>query len=251
IWANIKWLAGFEQLPKRLQFSPRWGVENIGGNVYRPLKLVSVGLTATPNIGGMSFANEISTQQKEEPMNKELLSLLGFAEGETPAEEAVIEKVRALLAAQSEAAAGLEKEKARADEAEASLANEKLRADSAEEKFKAERQARAGLIVANAVAQGKIAEALRESSIRILANSDDFDGDSEKIAAMPPAMKTAPKTDGIEKGEKARAQSQSDADRKFKEIVAAKEAAGAEYQAAWNSAREENPDLYNAAYPNA
>lgn len=252
IWANIKWLDGFEHLPKRLHFSPRWVVEKIGANIYRPRKLESVGLTNTPNIVGTSFANEISTQPKEKSMNKELLSLLGFAEGDAPTEEAVLEKVRTLLASQNEAAAGLEKEKSRADAAETALANEKQRADSAEEKFKAERQARAGLIVANAVSQGKIAEALRETSMEILANAADFDAAAAKLEAAQPAIKTSPATDGIEKDEKARAQSQSEADRKFKEIVAAKEASsGVEYQAAWNAAREENPDLYKTAYPAA
>ena len=115
--------------------------------------------------------------------------------------------------------------------------------------MKASQAARAKLVVANAVRAGKIAEFQRASAEAILANAEDFEAEEKKIADAPAAVKTEPKTDGIEKGEKERAKSQQDAQSKFASIVAEKQNSGMDYNAAWNAAKLEKPELYAAAYP--
>ena len=115
--------------------------------------------------------------------------------------------------------------------------------------MKASREARAKLVVANAVRDGKIAEFQRSSAEAILANAEDFEAEEKKIAEAPAAVKTTPKTDGIEKGEKERAKSRQDAQTKFAAIVEEKQKAGMDYNSAWNLAKSENAELYEAAYP--
>ena len=43
IYAEIEWLPGFESLPKRLQISPRWNADPLGGGIVRPVRLISIG----------------------------------------------------------------------------------------------------------------------------------------------------------------------------------------------------------------
>lgn len=266
IYAEIEWLPGFETLPKSLQISPRWNADPLGGGIVRPVRLISIGLTRRPNINRTSFVNNadgnapipnFETQQKDPYMDKEILTLLGYTDEEAQmiidkAEGAptdVLERIKKALtdkatlenelaAAKGETA---EKEK-EAEEAKQQLANSK-------DALKASQAARAKLVVANAVRAGKIAEFQRASAEAILANAEDFEAEEKKIADVPAAVKTEPKTDGIEKDEKERAKSQQDADAEFRRIVAAKEAEGMDYNAAWNAAKSEKPELYAAAYP--
>lgn len=266
VYAEIEWLPGFESLPKSLQISPRWNADPLGGGVVRPVRLISIGLTRRPNISRTSFVNNadgnapipnFETQQKEPYMDKEILILLGYTDEEAQmiidkAEGAptdVLERIKKALtdkatlenelaAAKGETA---EKEK-EAEEAKQQLANSK-------DALKASQAARAKLVVANAVRAGKIAEFQRASAEAILANAEDFEAEEKKIADAPAAVKTEPKTDGIEKGEKERAKSQQDAQSKFASIVAEKQNSGMDYNAAWNLAKSENAELYGTAYP--
>ncbi len=262
VYAEIEWLPGFESLPKSLQISPRWNADPLGGGVVRPVRLISIGLTRRPNIERTSFVNNapipnFETQQKEPYMDKEILTLLGYTDEEAQmiidkAEGAptdVLERIKKALtdkatlenelaAAKGETA---EKEK-EAEEAKQQLANSK-------DALKASQAARAKLVVANAVRAGKIAEFQRASAEAILANAEDFEAEEKKIADAPAAVKTEPKTDGIEKGEKERAKSQQDAQSKFASIVAEKQNSGMDYNAAWNLAKSENAELYGTAYP--
>ena len=252
IWANIKWLDGFEELPRKLQFSPRWNAIQIDKNVARPTRLISLGLTSRPNIATTSFANsnEFSEQStKETSMNKEILSLLGFAETDTPTDEAIIAKIKELLANQKNLEGEVQKEKERGDSAETTLANEQKRFSELENLFKAERQSHSALVIANAIRDGKIIEAQRENAVRILANAEDFTAEVKKIEESPAVIKTSSKTDGIEKGEKANEYNQQQSRQKFSEIVAEKEKAGMSYADAWETAKNENKAIYESAYP--
>lgn len=265
IYAAIEWLPGFETLPKSLQISPRWNTDYLGSNVVRPKRLISLGLTRRPNIGCTAFVNhaepipnsENQNKQKESYMDKEILTLLGYTEEEAQkiidkAEGAptdVLERIKKALtdkatlenelAAAKGETAGKEKE---LGEAKTALANSQAA-------LKASREARAKLVVANAVRDGKIAEFQRSSAEAILANAEDFEAEEQKIAAAPAAVKTTPKTDGIEKGEKERAKNQQDAQAKFAAVVEEKQKAGMDYNAAWNAAKAEKPELFAAAYP--
>ena len=241
IYAEIEWLPGFESLPKRLQISPRWNADPLGGGIVRPVRLISIGLTRRPNISRTSFVNNadgnapipnFETQQKEPYMDKEILILLGYTDEEA---QMIIDK------AEGAPTDVLERIK-KALEAKQQLANSK-------DALKASQAARAKLVVANAVRAGKIAEFQRASAEAILANAEDFEAEEKKIADAPAAVKTEPKTDGIEKGEKERAKSQQDAQSKFASIVAEKQNSGMDYNAAWNLAKNENAELYGTAYP--
>lgn len=256
IYANIEWLPGFAELPRHLQISPRWNADFIEGNIARPLRLVSLGLTRRPNIGRTSFVNSI-TQPKEPYMDKEILTLLGYTDEESQkiidkAEDApadVLERIKKALAEKATLENELAAAKGETAEKEKELGEAKTALANSQTALKASHEARAKLVVANAVRDGKIAEFQRESAVAILANAEDFEAEEKKIAEAPAAVKTTPKTDGIEKGEKERAKSRQDADAEFRRIVAAKEAEGMDYNAAWNAAKAEKPELYAAAYP--
>lgn len=252
IWANIKWLDGFEELPRKLQFSPRWNAIEIDKNVARPTRLISLGLTSRPNIATTSFANsnEFSEQStKETSMNKEILSLLGFAETDTPTDEAIIAKIKEILANQKNLEGEVQKEKERGDTAETTLANSQKAFGDLQESFKAERQARSELIIANAIRNGKVTEAQRENAIRILANSDDFEAEAKKIDASESVIKTEAKTDGIEKIEKQKEFDQQKARQQISDLVAEKQKSGVAYQDAWNAVKRENEEIFKVAYP--
>lgn len=256
IYANIEWLPGFAELPRHLQISPRWNADFIEGNIARPLRLVSLGLTRRPNIGRTSFVNS-TTQPKEPYMDKEILSLLGYTDEEAqkiidkaadaPAD--VLERIKQALAdratLENEAAAA----KSEAAEKEKELGEAKTALANSRDALRASQAARAKLVVANAITSGRLAEFQRAGAEKILANSEDFEKDEAEIAAAPASVKTEPKTNGIEKGEKERAKSQQDAQAKFAAIVEAKQASGMDYNSAWNLAKSENAELYGAAYP--
>lgn len=264
IYADIEWLPGFETLPKSLQISPRWNADYLSAEIVRPKRLISVGLTRRPNIGRTSFVNhapipnsENHNQPKEPYMDKEILTLLGYADEEAQkiidkADDApadVLERIKKALSdsatLENEAAAA----KSEAAEKEKELGEAKTALANSRDALRASQAARAKLVVANAVRAGKIAEFQRSSAEAILANAEDFEAEEKKIADAPNAVKTEPKTNGIEKGEKERAKSQQDAQAKFAAIVEAKQAAGMDYNSAWNLAKSENAELYGAAYP--
>lgn len=265
IYAEIEWLPGFETLPKSLQISPRWNTDYLGSNVVHPKRLISLGLTRRPNIGRTAFVNhaepisnsENKNQPKEPYMDKEILILLGYTDEDAQkiidkAEDApadVLERIKKALAENATLENELAAAKGETAEKEKELGEAKTALANSQTALKASHEARAKLVVANAVRDGKIAEFQRESAVAILANAEDFEAEEKKIAEAPAAVKTTPKTDGIEKGEKERAKSRQDADAEFRRIVAAKEAEGMDYNAAWNAAKTEKPELFAAAYP--
>lgn len=283
IYAAIEWLPGFETLPKSLQISPRWNADPLGGGIVRPVRLLSIGLTRRPNIKRTSFVNhagawtplkeqalcgdcqgnapipnsENQNQQKESCMDKEILILLGYTDEESQkiidkAEDAptdVLERIKKALADKATLENELAAAKGETAEKEKELGEAKTALANSQTALKASREARAKLVVANAVRDGKIAEFQRSSAEAILANAEDFEAEEKKIAEAPAAVKTTPKTDGIEKGEKERAKSRQDAQTKFAAIVEEKQKAGMDYNSAWNLAKSENAELYEAAYP--
>ena len=256
IYANIEWLPGFAELPRHLQISARWNADFIEGNIIRPKRLLSLGLTRRPNIKRTSFVNSI-TQPKEPYMDKEILTLLGYTEEEAQkiidkaadAPSDVLERIKKALADKATLENELAAAKGETAEKEKELGETKTALANSQTALKASREARAKLVVANAVRDGKIAEFQRSSAVAILANAEDFEAEEKKIAEAPAAVKTTPKTDGIEKGEKERAKSQQDAQTKFAAVVEEKQKTGMDYNAAWNAAKSEKPELFAAAYP--
>lgn len=283
IYANIEWLPGFAELPRHLQISARWNADFIEGNIARPKRLLSLGLTRRPNIKRTSFVNhagawtplkgqapygdcqgnapipnsENQNQQKELHMDKEILTLLGYTDEESQkiidkaadAPSDVLERIKKALTDKATLENELAAAKGETAEKEKELGEAKTALANSQTALKASREARAKLVVANAVRDGKIAEFQRESAVAILANAEDFEAEEKKIAEAPAAVKTTPKTDGIEKGEKERAKNQQDAQTKFAAVVEEKQKAGMDYNSAWNAAKAEKPELYAAAYP--
>ena len=248
IYANIEWLAGFDELPRHLQISPRWNADMIGERIGRPARLVSLGLTRNPNIKETSFVN--STATKETYMDKEILILLGYSEEDAQkiidkAEGAptdVFDRIKNALKDWSATQGKIEAAQNEAAEAKTALANSQA-------EFKAEREARAKLIVANAVKSGKITQAQSESAAAILANSADFDAEAKKLEEQAPAVKTSPLTDGIEAAEKKRLADANKAREEIAKAVEEKQKSGMAYQQAWNAVKAEKEELFKAAYP--
>lgn len=274
IYANIDWLPGFALLPRHLQISPRWNADDIAENVARPSRLVSLGLTRNPNIKQTSFVNHAGAwtplkgqapygdcksnapipnsecKQKEIHMDIEVLKLLGYSDEEAQkiinkAEDAPTDVLERLKKALSEKAALANEAEAKGKE----LEETKTALANSQEALKKSQTARASLIIANAVRAGKITEALRESSVRILANAEDMDAEAAKIDAQPPVVKTAPATNGIEKEEKRKVFDQQQAAAEIERLVAEKQSGGMDYRDAWNSLKAEKPELFEAAYP--
>lgn len=256
IYANIDWLAGFSELPKRLQISPRWNADFIADNIARPSRLVSLGLTRNPVIKDTSFVN--STQQQKEPyMDKEILKLLGYSDEEcqkiidkaadAPAD--VADRIKKALAdkatLENDCAAAKKDAEAKGKE----LGETKTALANSQVELKHSQAHRAALIVANAVRSGKILEAQRESAVKILANSEDFEAEAKKLDEQKPAIKTAAESGGIEKTEKERLFDQQKAQAEIAKFVAEKESQGMEYAAAWDAVKSEKSDLFKTAYP--
>ena len=183
-------------------------------------------------------------------MDKEILILLGYSEEDAQkiidkAEGAptdVFDRIKNALKDWSATQGKIEAAQNEAAEAKTALANSQA-------EFKAEREARAKLIVANAVKSGKITQAQSESAAAILANSADFDAEAKKLEEQAPAVKTSPLTDGIEAAEKKRLADANKAREEIAKAVEEKQKSGMAYQQAWNAVKAEKEELFKAAYP--
>lgn len=196
VMARIAWGNDFQHLPKHMLFSPRWRMNRQADGTFRPVELISVGLTHNPNIGGTDFANSTnSTQTKGNTMLKNILQALGFTEEQAtaaetnaegaPTEESVLERIGKLKEKPVEA-----EKPAEAKPAEAAMENETLR-----KALSAERAARAKMVVDNCVAEGRMSQAETATAIEILSNAKDFDAAAtlftSRAAVWKPSSKTA------------------------------------------------------------
>ncbi|MBN1404460.1 MAG: hypothetical protein JW942_08360 [Opitutales bacterium] len=70
-------------------FSPRWVMRGVGAGVFEPQRLLSVGLTNTPNIPGDAICNEAASPALKEGERCVCVAVAGRSSGsETPASEA-------------------------------------------------------------------------------------------------------------------------------------------------------------------
>lgn len=255
IYANIEWLDGFEALPKHLQISPRWNAVEIAENIVRPSRLISIGLTAHPNIKATAFVNS-TTQTKEINMDKEILKLLGYSEDEAQkiidktadAPTDVLERLRAALTEKAALSNDLEAAKKDGEEKEKQLEATKTELANSQAALKKSQAARAELVVANAIRSGKIIEAQRRSAVKILANSDDFETDEAELAKAPAAVKTESKTDGIAAAENAGEKAKSDLRAKFDAYVKEKTAEYGGTQSAYDRAWKEAEEKFEGVF---
>jgi hypothetical protein len=202
-------------------FSPVWKAEAVAGRTkaYRPVQLVSIGLTNDPQIDSCQLPNE--TGGDGPGMPPWLTKGLGLADG---ASEDDHKTAFAAKMDQAQKAGDLADAHAKVQEkqAEAQKANDKLgKAHDALQKahqaltgtmangaageidallthdfganplFTAERKARAEVLVANAITAGKITLAEKEGALATLANAGaDFDTKAAELANRKAALKT-------------------------------------------------------------
>ena len=197
-------------------FSPHWlaqrGPDRDGRPTYRPVCLLSIGLTDRPNIGGTSLVNSApggadtkTNTLENNTMPEWLLKLLGLEVGAT--EDQVKSKLEALLARPEPAALANEQSErtalanevatltarlatvtATAAERETALANERTA-------HAATVTARNEVLVAGAIREGRITEASKPTWLSRLGR--DFATESAALANEQGALKTAPRTERL------------------------------------------------------
>ena len=197
VMAQIDWCNDFRKLPKKMMFSPRWKMARQPDGNFRPIRLLSIGLTYTPNIGNTDFANE-KTNTKENPMLKSILKALGFTEEQAaaaetnaagaPAEEEILKKIASLKAPAAPGAESPEGGKKPEEAAE----NESLRRAAA-----AERAARAKMVVDNCIAEGRMTKADEAAALEVLCNAKDFDSAAKLFASRSAVWANSSKTGNL------------------------------------------------------
>ncbi|MDD4736636.1 MAG: phage protease [Kiritimatiellae bacterium] len=244
-----------------LFYSPYWGMipaghADNGRPVYRPAKLVSMGLVNDPNIPVPAMANE--NQKGEEHMDKykELLAKLAKALGMAAdaTEEAILAKAgsaQSELAAATQAKATAEQAKTTAETAVASANEAKTAAEqakataetelaAAETKAANERTARINDRLELAVNAKQITEADKPNWLT--AFNENFDAAATKLQAVKPLG-----GDSVTQelgGRQSNTFSAHDAMlNAVNEVMAAKHIS---FQAAWNEVETTKPELAQA-----
>lgn len=209
----------------RFEFSPRWMLSPVGQRDGRmlasPYKLLSAGLVPRSNIPG-SAANAgdpdptTTHHTKMNTILKMLLSQLGFTNDQAaavsngsddaPGLEEVQGKIDALLDAQKD----LGEAKQKLATANAKLDAEKTAHEAtrsqlavANEAVASERKERAALVVANAIADKRLADADRDKEVEALCGADDFTAAANALQTREKVLPTGGVTDalGNRKGE--------------------------------------------------
>ncbi|MCX6994142.1 MAG: hypothetical protein NT011_13510 [Kiritimatiellaeota bacterium] len=249
-------------------FSPRWAVKQIGSingkDLFDPQWLISAGLTNRPNIGVMPLSNEdmsdmsnpSATQMKgvSKPMKDALIKLLGLANEATDeqilsaiAQKATADQAAAMALANEKTAHAYEKTLCNAAQvaqttAETTLANERTARTAKEAELQAEigkqKKARIDMVLANAIAAGKITEAQKPQWAADL--DKDLDGKITELSNAQPIVKTA-STTGDLGGRNSETVSRQD---KILTLVNEKTAKGMDYDAAWAAVKKANPALF-------
>lgn len=189
-------------------------------------------------------------------MDKEILKLLGYSDDEAQkiidkADDAptdVLERLRTALTEKAALSNDLEAAKKDGEEKDKQLEAAKTELANSRAALKKSQTARAELIVANAVRSGKIIEAQHESAVRILANSENFEEEAQKLEGQKPIVKTKSETDGIAAAENAGEKAKSDLRAKFDAYVKDKTAEYGGGQTAFDRAWKEAEEKFKGAF---
>lgn len=260
-------------------FSPRWACKEIGREngkaILAPLRLISVGLTNMPQIGGIPpLANEEplavtepaeQTQEEPMPLLKRLFAILGLAETAT-AEDLVI-KITAMQSAIVKMKASIESRWSAENAATQALANASVEdqlaqvfavADEAlahanqaitvvngdleytRNALLAERASRRELIVSNAISAGIITPADKDKWLAAL--SENFDGKSVELSNMKPILHIAPVTTNL--GAR-KTEIQTTRDKVLTLVNTRMSEKGEDYETAFASVRKEHAALFD------
>lgn len=180
-----------------------WDAVPDGRGGWKPVYLLSVGLTNTPNIPVPALANEADTTPENQPdnttttMDPELLKLLGLAE--TADKAAVLQAVTTIkneLASLKDAKTGADKAKADAEAAKSQLDATKTAIENA---VTSARSARIELALDRLIGEGRVlpAERAGESSrLLALANDATIGTELETLGKVDPKLKTKSQTTG-------------------------------------------------------
>lgn len=226
--------------------SPRWAMRHLDGDVFEPVRLISIGLTNQPNIPGEAIANEEKVVMEnhdtmERPVEAlDVLELLGVdPEGDW---QAACRDLAANAQRWEQEAASL------------SLGNEELtaenerfyriacesdrRRENVEVQFANERNARIDLLLDHAMLRGRILPHERETWQRGL--EADFETGLHELANTACTLQTQPRTQGL--GRRAPLVQKR---RDFLALVNERtETTGEDFASAWSATKRERPDLY-------
>jgi hypothetical protein len=256
LYLKPKWSGAGEELLANAHykwFSPFWGCRRAAGaKIVEPVRLVSLGLTNTPNIPGiLPLANEEGNKQNEkgdDEVKEFLLTLLGLANEATDAQ--IQEAATKLKADKAAADVALANEKTARAAAETALANEKTERAAKETELTTQisnqKKARIELVLANALAAGKITPAQKPQWASDLEK--DLDGKLVELSNAKPAMNTSSKTGGLGKRNSDAVASRDEATRRDRVITLVNERmqkTGEDYEAAFANIRKENTALFD------
>lgn len=258
LYIKPKWgAAGLELLSNAhfKWFSPRWGCKPLPGvranglPVVEPVKWVSLGLTNDPNIQGIPpLANETQQTEGATAMREQLIALLGLAPDAT--DEQIIAAATQLKEASAAGATAVANEKTARATAETALANERTeraaKEASLQSTIQSERKERINLILANAIAAGKITEAQKPQWAADLAAS--FDAKVVELSNAAPALPQGGSQTGDLGNRNADAQAKRDVQtRRDKILLLVNERmdkAGEDYTTAYSAIKHANPSLF-------
>ena len=170
-------------------FSPYWMANAAQGGVAVVEEIASIGLVNTPNIPEFRLANEAGENKENsnerKTMDREkLIQMLGLPP------EATDEQILAAVEAAKKAVEELATERTKAEAAEAEKSAAVKEKDEAKTAFANERKAHAGVLLDQAIAEGRISVAGRAAWEKRLA--DDFAAGRAALAnEKPPKTATA------------------------------------------------------------
>ena len=262
-----KWSSAGEELIANAfykWFSPFWGCSDIarenGKRIVAPTRLISLGLTNSPNIEGiLPLANDKqSPKGVSKEMKEKLITLLGLANEAT--DEHILTAATALKTAKDAADLALSNEKAAKATAETALSNAKIAETSLQTQITAsasalanERKARIELVLDNAQAAGKITPAQRPqraADLLVLSNVEggkDFDVKLVELSNAKPVMNTESKTKDLGKRNSDTVAQRDASIRRDKVLNLVNEKmqkTGADYETAFANIRKEQPVLF-------
>jgi hypothetical protein len=254
-------LAELEATP-RMGLSGRWSAEEVGiengERVFRPVMLKSAGLTPNPNLPvellnecESGSAGEPRTRTERQRMKEKIiawLKTLGIELANEAPEDAVqtaLGGVAVKLTETAELANGREAEistlKGAAAARDKELGSRVTELETLRVEFQNERKARIGLLLDQAVREGRITAAQRpEWAGKLTA---DFANETEQLARVKPTIKTAAATEGMG-GRKVEIANSRERIAKVQDLVAELQGKGLSYDAAFARVRQEHAALF-------
>ncbi len=206
LYANVKWNSEGKQLIEEASYkylSPTWFIQRGVNGVVFPMQLKSVGFTNTPNIPVAPLANETQTKNTSMKLPEWLLTLLGL--GADASEEQTKVAVQALLDAKAAAdkkatdvaAENTLRLKTSGDllaNEQTVLVNERAAHVATKALLVTANESRAEFAVANALREGRITVATKESWKKdLIANEAKF----AELQAIQPVIKITAKTGNL------------------------------------------------------